>query len=383
MDVADVAFAKSRLGVLLEHFARVPDARQAWKVAYPLQEVMFLAVCGTIADCDDFENIAAWGEAHLDFLRQYAPFHYGIPCADWLAVLFNRIDPDLFSAAFSDWVAACWPARPALIAIDGKTSRRTHDRAKGGKALHLVSAFAAQERLVLSQQAVDEKSNEITAIPELLGRIDAAGALVSIDAMGCNPAVAAAITGAGADYLLALKDNQPNLHGEVQRYFADAPAAELETVETIDKGHGRLEVRRCAVSRRVDWIGSDRAYPDAPRFPELAAVAMVEAAVESKGKTSVEKRYYISSRALSAKDFAAAVRSHWAIESFHWTLDVTFKDDLSRIRTGHGPKNMAVVRHFSFNMIRQIDDRKSLKTRRKAAGWSTAYLARILGLPAR
>lgn len=380
----DLWGSKSRLALLLDHFGAVADARQSWRVAYPLKEVLLLAVCGTMADCDDFENIVAWGEAHLDFLRRFSPFHHGVPCADWLGTLMNRIDGELFSACFSAWVQAAWPDRPDLVAIDGKSVRRSHDHARGRRPLHLVSAFATKRRLVLGQEAVEDKSNEIGAIPALLERLDLQGALVSVDAMGCNPAVAGAITAAGADYLLAVKGNQPTLHAELGAYFDAAPEAELDAETTLDKSRGRIETRTCVVSRTAHWLNADRAYPGAPRFPDLAAVARVEAVVEHRGKTTTERRYYISSRPLDAKACADAVQSHWAIEnSLHWTLDVTFKEDLSRLRTGHGPLNMAVVRRFAFNLLRQIDDRKSLKTRRKAAGWSTDYLLKALHHPAR
>jgi len=189
---------------------------------------------------------------------------------------------------------------------------------------------------------------------------------------------------AGADYLLAVKANRANLHGEVMSYFETAPTTEFDTAETLDKGHGRLEIRTHHVSRKVDWIASDRAYPDAPRFANLACVAMVEARIEKKGRVTTERRYYISSRALTAHAFAEAVRSHWAIENtLHWTLDVTFREDLSRIRAGHGARNMAVVRHFAFNLVKQVDDKQSLKTRRKAASWDTEYLQRLLKLTTR
>src|ERR1700687_3334842 len=211
--------AKPRLRLLLDHFAKIKDARQSWKVAYPLREVLFLVVCGTIASGDDYDDIVDWGEAHLSFLQQFSEFHHGIPCADWLRTVMNRIDPDLFAACFSSWVAECWPDRPDLVAIDGKTSRRSHNRKTGQKALHLVSAFATSSRLVLGQEAVDEKSNEITAIPALIERLDLKGALVSTDAMGCQTTLAQSILDAEADYLLAVKDNQPTLHADIESYF--------------------------------------------------------------------------------------------------------------------------------------------------------------------
>jgi predicted transposase YbfD/YdcC len=376
----EVWSAKPQLRVLLDHLARIEDTRQSWKVAYPLREVLLLVVCGTIASGDDYEDIVDWGEAHLSFLRGFSDFYHGIPCADWLRTVMNRIDPELFAACFSSWVAECWPGRPDLVAIDGKTSRRSHDRKKGQKALHLVSAFASTSRLVLGQEAVDEKSNEITAIPILLERIDLEGALVSIDAMGCNPTIAETIIAAKADYLLAVKDNQPTLHADIKSYFDTAPFGEVERSETLGKDHGRLEIRAHSVSHTVDWYASERSYPGAPRFPKLVTIGMIESHIERGEKIETERRSYISSRALSAEAFAAAVRSHWAIENnLHWTLDVTFNEDQSRLRAGHGARNMAVVRHFALNLLRQAPDKRSIKRRRKRAAWDPQYLLQILG----
>jgi len=376
----EVWSAKPQLRVLLDHLGRIEDTRQSWKVAYPLREVLLLVVCGTIASGDDYEDIVDWGEAHLSFLRGFADFYHGIPCADWLRTVMNRIDPDLFAACFSSWVAECWPGRPDLVAIDGKTSRRSHDRKNGQKALHLVSAFASTSRLVLGQEAVDEKSNEITAIPALLQRLDLEGALVSIDAMGCNATIAETIIAANADYLLAVKDNQPTLHADIKSYFDTAPSGEVERSETVGKEHGRLEIRAHSVSHTVDWYASERSYPGAPRFPKLVTIGMVESRIERGEKIETERRSYISSRVLSAEAFGVAVRSHWAIENnLHWTLDVTFNEDQSRLRAGHGAKNMAVVRHFALNLLRQAADKRSIKRRRKRASWDPQYLLQILG----
>ena len=372
--------AKPHLRVLLDHLATIKDTRQPWKVAYPLREVLFLVVCGTIASGDDYEDIVDWGEAHLSFLQRFSEFHYGIPCADWLRTVMNRIDPGLFAACFSSWVAECWPDRPDLVAIDGKTSRRSHDRKRGQKALHLVSAFATTRRLVLGQEATDEKSNEITAIPALVERIDLEGALVSIDAMGCNPNIAQSILDAKADYLLAVKDNQPTLHEEIKSYFDTAPSTKVERSQTTEKGHGRLEIRTHTVSHEVDWMTPERSYPGAFRFPRLTTIAMVESRIERGDKIETERRSYISSRILPAASFADAVRSHWAIENnLHWTLDMAFHEDQSRLRVGHGAKNMAIVRHFALNLVRQADDKRSIKRRRKRASWDPQYLLQILG----
>ena len=372
--------AKPRLRLLLDHLSQIKDTRQAWKVAYPLCEVLFMVVCGTIANSDDYDDIVDWGNANLSFLRRFSEFHYGIPCADWLRTMMNRVDPDLFMACFSSWVAECWPDKLGLVAIDGKTSRRSHNRKTGQKALHLVSAFATNSQLVLGQEAVYEKSNEITAIPALVERLNLEGALVSIDAMGCNSNIAQSILDAKADYLLAVKDNQPTLHADIKSYFETAPPGEVEQVETIGKDHGRFEVRMHTVSHTVDWYTPQRSYPGAPRFPQLTTMAMVESRIERGDKIETERRSYISSRALSAAHFAEAVRSHWAIENnLHWTLDVTFNEDQSRLRTGHGAKNMAVVRHFALNLVRQCADKKSIKRRRKCAARDPEYLAEILG----
>ena len=372
--------AKPRLRLLLDHFSKVKDTRQSWKVAYPLREVLLLVVCGTIASGDDYEDIVDWGKAHLSFLRGFAEFHFGIPCADWLRCVMNRINPDLFMACFTSWVAECWPDKLDLVAIDGKTSRRTHNRKIGQKALHLVSAFATNSRLVLGQEAVFEKSNEIIAIPALVERLDLEGALVSIDAMGCNPTIAQSILDAKADYLLAVKDNQPTLHADIESYFETVPPAEVEKVETVGKEHGRFAVRNHTVSHGVDWYAAQRSYPGAPRFAKLATIAMIESRIERGDKMETERRSYISSRALSAAAFAEAARGHWAIENnLHWSLDTTFGEDLSRLRTGHGAKNMAVVRHFAINLLRQVADKRSIKRRRKRAAWDPKYLLEILG----
>jgi predicted transposase YbfD/YdcC len=268
--IIDEDAPRARLAVLLQHFAELTDSREPWRVMYPLKEVLLLVTCATIASCDDFDEIAAWGEHNLDFLRRFSEFHHGIPCERWLRHLFNRVDPTLFGRCFDSWVAAQWPDRHAFIAIDGKTSRRTHDQRKGLKALHTLSAYATSARLTLAQLSVPEKTNEITAIPDLLdqlaekGQLD--GALVSIDAIGCQVGIADKIVEYKADYLLALKGNQPNLEAEVAEYFRAAPKNELVAKTTVEKGHGRIETRIYTVSSTVDWIISQRSYPGQPRF---------------------------------------------------------------------------------------------------------------------
>ncbi len=393
----------SRLRALLDHFAVIEDPRQPHRVAYPLAELLLLVVCGTIVDCDDYDAISAWGESRLDVLRRFLPFHHGVPGGRWLTIMMNRINPALFSACFTAWVRSCWPDRPELIAIDGKTSRGSHDKASGQAPLHLVSAFATTSRLVLAQEAVPDKANELAAIPVLLDRLAADGgldgALVTIDAIACNAGVAKAVRDAGADYLLAVKANQPTLRSEIEALFAD-PATRPQCAKDTDKGHGRIEQRTVTVSHEADWLSGTRRFPGELRLPGVAAVIKVESQTELKDRCRFDTRYFIASVAMTALEAAKAVRGHWGIENaLHWVLDVVFKEDQSRLRKGHGARNMAVIRHFAINLVRHTvimppersglrRPRKipappkpvSIKLRRKMAGWDTAVLTKILAI---
>src|SRR4051794_39701843 len=363
---------------LIEHFSALKDPRQIWKVGYPLPEIMLLVLCATLAGAEDFVEARLWGAKNLDFLRRFLPFNDGLPSHDTLNDVINALDPALFKTCFVAWVEDLRDAEPDIVAIDGKTSRRTHNRRKGREPLHLVSAWAARQRLVLGQEAIDAKSNEITAIPLLLERLALTRALVTIDAMGCQTKIAQAIQAKGADDLIAVKANWPTLHGEIERFF-EAPADGLDRHTTIDGDHGRIEVRRHAVSHDVAWLPTDRRFPGEPRFPGLAAIAMVEAEVERDGRTTLARRYYLSSALLDAPTFARAVRGHWGIENrLHWVMDVVFHDDLARLRTGYGPENMAVVKHMAMNLVRQATPTTSLKNRRKLAGWDLSYLETLI-----
>ena len=318
---------RSRLAVLLDRLSVIEDDREPHRVAYPLHEILLLAVCGTIADCDDYDDIAAWGKAHLDFLRRFSPFHHGVPGGRWLTLMMNRVNPALFSACFSDWVRACWPDHPELVAIDGKTLRRSHDRGLDQPALHLVSAFASTRGLVLGQEGVPDKANELTAIPILLERLAAdgglKGAVVSIDAIACNGAIAKAITEAGADYLLAVKANQPTLRRDVEAAFEEAAAEGLDRFTGVDKGHGRIEQRDVTVLGDVAWLGGDRRFPGELRLPGLAAIIKVESRTQLRDRSRFDTRYFITSAALGAEQAAAWVRGHWGIENqLHWTRDL-------------------------------------------------------------
>lgn len=347
---------------------------------YPLPEILLLVLCATLSGMEDFVETKLWGEQRLDFLRRFLPYERGIPAHDTLNDVINALDAELFKACFTNWVEALRDTEPDIIAVDGKTSRRSHARGQGREPLHLVSAWATRQRLVLGQEATDVKSNEITAIPLLLERLELTGALVTIDAMGTQTAIAETIVRRGGDYLLALKANRPLLHAEVAAFFADPPEDMIgPPQETTDADHGRIERRRHVVCHQVDWLWSDRRYTDEPRFPHLAMVAMVETKVQRHGKIQRERRYYLSSARLDARTFAHAVRAHWGIENrLHWVLDVVFHDDLARLRSGHGPHNMALVKHIAMNLVRNPKDKHSLKVRRKLANLNPDYLETLL-----
>ena len=381
---ADEELPRARVALLLKHFSEIKDEREPWRVVYPLSEMLLLLTCATISSCDDFDDIVAWGKHHLRFLRRFAPFHNGLPCERWLRTLVNRVDPLLFGRCFEGWIKALWPDRHDFIEIDGKTSRRTHDKRKGLKALHTLSAYATNARLVLAQLSVPEKTNEITAIPELLDHLaetgQLEGALVTIDAMGCQVEIANKIVDLKASFLLALKGNHPVFEAETESCFDTAPACELVTKTTVEKGHGRIETRVYTASSNVAWIKSDRSYPGQPRFQHIKTLVKVLNRTEYSDRCSFDTRLYICSAPLDIDRLAAGARGHWGVESMHWLLDVEFKDDLSRYRAGNGAKNMAVVRRFALGLVRANKTKGSVKTRRKSASWDTNFLLEILQL---
>jgi predicted transposase YbfD/YdcC len=364
----------------LSHFASLRDPRQPGKVLYPLLEILLLLLCATIAGADDFVEVALWGDEHLDFLRRFLPYRRGIPSHDVLCDVIAAIDPEAFKTCFLAWVETLRAKDPAIIAVDGKTSRRSHARSKGRLALHTVSAWATGQRLVLGQEAVAAKSNEITAIPALLHKLDLNGALVTIDAIGTQTTVAQTILDGGGDYVLALKENWPATYAEVEAVFATPPKGLLiERSQSVDADHGRIETRRHAICHEVGWLFSDRRHPGEFRFPGLAAIGMVESETERNGMIEREKRYYLCSSRLGVESFARIVRGHWGIENrLHWVLDVVFRDDLARLRSGHGPANMAVIKHTALNLLNQAKPTISLKNRRKRAAWNTTYLAQVI-----
>lgn len=367
----------------IDHFSGLSDPRQAGKVLYPLNEIMLLVLCGELAGADGFADIAEWGEFHLDFLRRFLPFKHGIPCHDVLNDLFNALDHALFRDCFIAWAEGLRRIIPELpgpevIAVDGKTSRRSGNSAKGRAALHLVSAWATAQQLVLGQEAIDDKENEIVAIPRLLEMLELKGALVTIDAMGCQKAIAKTIHDKGGDYILPVKGNQPTLRQDIELFFSEQRAcgfadAKVFFHQTIEKGHGRLETRRHWSTADIAWL---KEFHD---WTALTSIGMIEREIERNGKAELTQHFYISSAPADAALLTRAVRSHWGVENnLHWCLDVVFHDDLCRLRSVNGPQNFAIVRHIALNLLQKAKGKRSLRRTRKAAGWSTDFLEQII-----
>ncbi len=366
---------------LVDVWVGVRDPRQAKKVEHDLVDLLVVAVCAVLSGADTFVEIEAWGKEKLDWLRKYLRLEQGIPCHDTFGRVFAAIDADEFTAAFLRWVGQGVPAlaKDEVVAIDGKTSRRSGKA--GATPLHLVSAFAARAGLVLGQRATAAKSNEKTAIPELLATLALEGCIITIDAMGTQPNIAQAIRHRGADYILAVKDNQPTLAesiGDFINAFAVAPGKTPHQVhEVVEKDHGRLEVRRCHVFDQLDCLHAPE------RWPDLKSFAMITSERTIKGKTTVDHRFYISSLAPDAQRMNQAVRQHWRVEnSLHWCMDVVFGDDQMRARTDHAAQNFAVLRQFVLNLLRLAPAKRKggLKVQRLIAATSDTFRAQVLGL---
>jgi predicted transposase YbfD/YdcC len=363
-------------------FAAVEDPRVERTKRHKLLDILIIAICGVICGAEGWVEIEEFGKAKEAWLKELLELPNGIPSHDTFGRVFAQLAPEQFEASFFEWVQSLSETVSGVIAIDGKTHRRSHDQAAGKKALHLVSAWAAEQRLVLAQVATDEKSNEITAIPVLLRLLSLSGCIVTIDAMGTQTEIAAQIIDQDGDYVLALKKNQGTLYKEVKETFALAQAEQFTHVQhqvhrTVNKSHGRLEIRRY-------WTISDPEYlaylDPKQRWKGVRGIGMVQAERRMGEAITQQTRYYLLSFPC-VKTFAHAVRGHWGIEdSVHWVLDVAFREDDSRIRLGHAAENLAVLRHFALNLLRQEQSAHiGVKAKRLKAAWSTDYLQHVLG----
>src|SRR5713101_7025379 len=370
---------KKPSAVLLEHFAILPDPRIERHRRHKLSDILVIAVCAVLCGAESFPAIEDFGQVRYEWLKQFLELPGGIPSH----VTFNRVlrllDPVKFQACFLSWMqAVAEETQGEVVAIDGKTLRRSFDKGTAKRAIHMVSAWATENGVVLGQRKVDDKSNEITAIPELLELLAIKGCIVTIDAMGCQRAIAQQIVEGKADYVLALKDNQPTLHQAVEHFLAVGPEADAQRTrcdyyDQHEHGHGREE-------SRCYWITDELTALEAGQhWPGLRSIGMVEATRTLAGQTTVEQRFYITSLEADAQAFARAVRNHWGIENgLHWTLDVTFREDQSRLRKGHGPENFAVLRHIALNLLRQEPSQKSLPRKRLACALDPEYLLMVL-----
>lgn len=362
-----------------EYFADVTDPRRR-EGTYPLLNILFIAVCAVICGADDFVAIAEFGRSKRKFLEKFLDLSAGIPSHDRFNAIFRAIKPAEFEKCLLNWIVALHEVTDGqVVAIDGKTLRRSFDTASGKAAIHMVSAWATANHISLGQIVVDEKSNEITAIPKLLEMLELSGALVTIDAMGCQREIAEQIVASGADYVLAVKENQPTLHKELVFFFADHYADDFARVnvrrqETYEHAHGRDEMRFYYLCPVPDDLQSQE------RWHKLRAIGMTVNNTVRDGKECIEARYYILSRFVSGQRFAEAVRTHWAIENrLHWQLDVTFQEDQSRIRKGHADANFSSLRRTALSLLKNNHTKKvGVKNKRLAAALNDDYLTEVL-----
>jgi predicted transposase YbfD/YdcC len=354
-------------------FEGLADPRTGNAGRHDLLEMLMIALCTVLCGGDDCTDMAEFAHTKLGFLRGFLKLQHGAPSHDTFSRLFRLLDPEQFRACFQRFMARFAAACHGVVAIDGKVLRRSFDKASGKSALHMVSAWGCEQRLVLGQIATDAKSNEITAVPRLLKMLSLEGATVTVDALNCQREIAQQIIEQNGDYVMALKGNQGTLHDDVRTFLDDPQAALAVGASMIDGDHGRIETRTGTVSSDIAWLQQGHDWPG------LAAVGKVVRIRETAERTTTETAYYLLSRAIAPEQFVAIVRSHWAIENrLHWCLDVTMNEDQARNRMDHGPQNLAVLRHMALNLVRTETSKGSLPKKLRRAAWSDSFLARVL-----
>lgn len=370
-------------GDFFEYFSVLPDPRIDRTKRHLLIDILFIAICTIICGGEGFTDMEAFGKAKKDWLEKFLELPAGIPSHDTFRAVISRIDPSGFADCFTRWTAAIHEmTQGEVIALDGKTIRHSFDTATDQSALHIVSAWASGTGVALGQVRVDEKSNEITAIPKLLELLEIKGCIVTIDAMGCQKEIARKVIERGGDYVLGLKGNQTKLHEDVKWFFEEIERGgfgdlEHRCYESVEKDHGRIETRRCWMveADAIEWLGEQ-----GHEWAGLKSLAAIESQRRTGGKVTSEIRYFISSLSGSAEQLALAARGHWGIEnSLHWVLDVTMNEDRSRIRKDHAPENLSILRKIAINSIkRETSTKSSVRVRIKKAGWDNSYLEKIL-----
>ncbi len=353
----------------------VKDPRRGNAALHDFHELLMIALCAVLCGGQCCVDMALFTAAKEPFLRGFLRLQGGLPSHDTFSRLFRQLDPEAFRAAFQRFMASFSEQYPGVVAIDGKVVRRSFDRASGKSALHVVSAWGCEQRLVLAQIATEAKSNEITAVPKLLAMLSLKGTIVTADALNCQRDIAQQIVGQGGDYALALKGNQGTLHDDVRLFLDDPARPDAPTARSVDADHGSIETRDATVCTDIGWL------QEAHRWPGLAAIGRVVRTRESAGKTTTETAYYLLSTAVSPERFNDVVRAHWGIENqLHWRLDVVMNEDQDRSRLGHAPQNLAVLRHMALNVMQKDPTKASLRGKFKRAGWDDTYLSKLLDL---
>src|SRR3954462_10328974 len=361
-------------GFMRSPWEGLEDPRTGNAGLHDFHELLIIALCTVLCGGQSAVAMERFAQAKEGFLRGFLKLENGLPSHDTFSRLFRLLDPVRFGDAFQRFMASFAETVEGVVAIDGKVLRRSFDRTSAKSALHMVSAWGCEQRLVLSQIATDAKSNEITAVPKLLEMLSLKGTIVTTEALNCQRAIAQQIVDQGGDYVLALKGNQGTLHEDLSTFRDDPAQAATPTAQTVEADHGRIETRNAMVSTDIDWVQQDH------RWPGLTAIKVTRIR-ETAAKTTTETAYYLLSSALSAERFNDVVRQHWGVENrLHWRLDVVMNEDQDRTRMGNGPQNLAILRHMALNVMQKDGSKEALRGKFQRAGWDNAYLSRLLAL---